>query len=445
MMKKLFFALTLGLFVQSASVLADDYLMWQLPSTKISLPVYVYEGGKQVAFIPSDSLQYFAGKYKAGSTNATYDLYYQTGEQWNGCTLVLKDGSVDNTKGITTCTGAVINPPGAKSNVYTTGFGAYAWSSVEAPSNPLATDYTNRKVKLVNNTTYPLIQVGESCSVKVGSNKAPSCQTNPIIATIANKSPNNTHVITVDKDGLNSSAFYMSAYCTASSVKKCGTSPTKAQCEKGTQGKTWVCTGGYFAGQTPYASKIEPTILTVTNGIPDGASNIDISAVDGYNTTVKLYPEQGAYCTYTVPPENSNVLGAGYYDTATPLAEINPPNGLEALCDSSSQLPAKYSGTISQWKLTKMDSAKKFEGCMSPCAYASKHKPKDKDRFCCTGSFDTPAACDAAAGDIGANTATYNSNVVSTFTHVYGFAYGDAGSDYACPPETNFIVEFVAP
>lgn len=451
-MKKTFLTLTLGLFCLAApiaQVVAQDYLMWQLPPTKISFPVYIYQGGNKIGFIPSDSLQYFAGEYTAGITNATYDLYYSSGTQWHGCKLVLKNGSVDNTRGNTTCTGAVINKPvnqnGALSNVYTTGFGAYAWPTTTAPSKPTKTDYNNRKVKLVNNTIHPFIQVGESCSASVGNNKAPSCQTNPIIATIANTNASNTHIITVDKDGLNSSAFYMSAYCAGIKAADCGTAPTTTQCAHGKPTKNWVCTGGYFVGQTPYASKIEPTILTVTNGVPDGASNVDISAVDGYNTTVKLYPESGEYCTYTVPPENSNVLGAGYYDATTPLAEINPSGGLKALCTKSSQLPAGYAGKVNAWNLLKTDTAEDFEGCLSPCAYAEKYSPVDAPRFCCKPPFHSPETCNATKDEIGANTSTYNTNVVSSFKNVYGFAYGDAGSDYACPPETNFVVEFISP
>lgn len=56
-----------------------DYLMWQLPDSGISLPVYVYQGGQQVAYIPSTSLQFFAGEYEKNATKGTWDLYYREG------------------------------------------------------------------------------------------------------------------------------------------------------------------------------------------------------------------------------------------------------------------------------------------------------------------------------------------------------------------------------
>ena len=56
-MKKTFLTLTLSLFCLAApiaQVVAQDYLMWQLPPTKISFPVYIYQGGNKIGFIPSD-------------------------------------------------------------------------------------------------------------------------------------------------------------------------------------------------------------------------------------------------------------------------------------------------------------------------------------------------------------------------------------------------------
>ncbi len=451
-MKRILFTLFIALIAGiagAATTAPPNYLMWQFPASGIVLPVYVYQNGAQTAYVPSNSLQYFAGVYAPKATNAEFHLYYQgTGGNWHGCTLTLKKGQVNGSK--TTCPGVVINPPvsqnGATSNVYTTAFGATAWPLAKtAPVNPVAHAYANRTITLTNNTKYPFIQVGESCSTSVGSNQAPSCQNTPIVATIAQGTP---YVVTVGTFGLNSSAFYLSSFCTAATAVLCGTAPTVAQCVAGTPPAGWVCTGGYFAGQSPYATKIEPTILSVANGIPAGASNVDVSAVDGYSVGVKLYPSPSQYCTYTVPPENSNVLGAGHYGATQPLAAVVPKKSgdLAALCAKSSQLPAGYTGKKMPWNLSKTDGSGNFAGCMSPCAYASANSPADAPQFCCTGSFNTPGTCDVAAGQVGANTSTYNTNIQSSpaFKNVYGFAYGDAGSDYACPPETNFVVEFVS-
>lgn len=452
-MKKIKIKLLLLLFI-SLSASSDDYLMWQLPGKGINLPVYIYQNNRQIDFIPSISLQYFAGKFTPNVTSTSYQLYYQQSNQWYGCTVAISAGSIDNKN--TTCSGAVITKPvsqnGATSNVYTLGFGANAWPTVSAEPTPkpVKTDYSKRTITIENNTDFQVIQIGESCSINNGSNSYPSCQNAPIIATIEK---GQSQVIKVAENGLNSAAFYLSSYCNASSVAKCGKAPTASECAStSTPPANWVCTGGYFAGQTPYATKIEPTILTVTNGIPDGASNIDVSAVDGFSIGVKLYPSSKQYCTYTVPPENSNVLGAGEYDAQSPLAQVKPQNNnsLKKLCKNSSQLPSGHSGTA--WDLTKNDSTGNFEGCMSPCAYATANVNSQGittdtvNKFCCIGNYNTPATCDMPAGVIGANNSTYNTNIQSSssFQNVYGFAYGDAGSDYACPPETNFVVEFIS-
>ncbi len=447
--------LLLLLFV-SLSASSDNYLMWQLPGKGISLPVYIYQNNKQIDFIPSISLQYFAGKFTPNVTSASYQLYYQQNNKWFGCTVAIKVGKIDNKN--TTCSGATITNPikqnGATSNVYTLGFGAKPWPVIPAAPTPqpAKTDYSNRTIAFENNTDFQMIQIGESCDTGNASNAPPSCQNSPIIASIEK---GKSHTISVGANGLNSAAFYLSSYCNASSVAKCGTAPTASQCASTptpTPPAHWVCTGGYFAGQTPYATKIEPTILTVKNGIPSGASNVDVSAVDGFSIGVKLYPASNEYCTYTVPPENSNVLGAGEYFAKSPLAQVKPQSSssLEQLCKSSSQLPKGHAGTA--WDLTKYDTAGDFQGCMSPCAYATANVNNSGitsdtvNKFCCIGSYNTPATCDMPTGVVGANNSTYNTNIQgsASFQNVYGFAYGDAGSDYACPPETNFIVEFIS-
>lgn len=319
-------------------------------------------------------------------------------------------------------------------------FGAQAWPSASEPSpTPTAPSYASRTITFENHTDYPIIQIGEACDTSTGKNSAPSCQNTPTRATILKDA---SYTVKVGVDGLDSAAFYLSSFCTADSAAACGNAPTKAQCDAGTPPAHWVCTGGYFDGETPYATKIEFTILTVTGGVPAGASNVDVSAVDGYAASVALYPK-GEYCTYTVPPENSNILGAGHYDSSAPLARLAPPAGssLEKLCGQSSQLPPNGSGTA--WDLSKKDSSGAFAGCMSPCAYAEAHGSPLADLFCCTGSYHSPDACVQGNGTLSASTSTYNRNVVGSFQNVYGFAFGDAGSDYACPPDTDFVVEFL--
>ena len=136
-------------------------------------------------------------------------------------------------------------------------------------------------------------------------------------------------------------------------------------------------------------------------------------------------------------------MGAGFYDTSVPLAKIFASaatiTNLNTLCTSSSQLPPGNGGTA--WAL----SVNNFTGCMSPCTYAQKNDPSQADMYCCTGAYNTPETCDATSGtEVAANTSTYVDNVYKNFKNVYPYAYGDAGSDYACEADKSYVVDFIA-
>lgn len=431
--------------------LADDattpknFLMWQLPGT-VNFPVYVYKGGVQSDYLYGQTQQAFLGGYPTGS-DGTYTLYYQlannstssasssatsSANTWVSCVLALKKGAVD---GNTTCPGVVINNPVAGSNVYTVAFGASSWPGNAIPVSPVNTDYGQRKITFKNNSAYAAIQIGMVCTKSVNPNN-PNCKNTQSLVKVTQG--NSADFFVDDKKaektyfpaGLNSYAFTVTAYQATSSA-------------------AWVKTGGYEAGGTPYATKIELTSAPVTTQqgaqFPQGATNFDVSAVDGYNISVKAYPAKATYCTYTVPPENSNILGAGYYSNNNSLGELSIS---ESLCLKSSQLPA--SNTSSQqtssagaWNLTVTDANKAFQGCMSPCTYAKANASTGQDMFCCAGSYGTPASCDQAPGQPGANNSTYVTNLTPPVSNrVYRFAYDDAIGDFACPAETDFIIEF---
>ncbi|MFP5213302.1 MAG: hypothetical protein ACLGPL_07970, partial [Acidobacteriota bacterium] len=139
------------------------YLMWALPASGISYPVYVYSNGVQVDYVYGPSQQAFVGPYDPVTTSGSYELYYQKNGAWRDCKMVMANGKIDATG--TTCPGAVINNPHDRSNVYTITTGALAWpASATPPVNPLKTDFGKRKITFVNNTQYDLIQVGEVCT-----------------------------------------------------------------------------------------------------------------------------------------------------------------------------------------------------------------------------------------------------------------------------------------
>lgn len=440
-------ALSANTNATESSTNPQNFLMWQLPDT-VNFPVYVYKGGAQSDYLYGQTQQAFLGGYPGGADGA-YTLYYQLASSgsnirsnsatnssvtitWASCVLALKSGAVDTSN--TTCPGVVINNPATGSNVYTVAFGASPWPGNAAPVNPVNTQYGNRKITFKNNSNYAALQIGMVCTKSVNPHN-PNCQNTQNLLQIAKGTSADFFVDNKKKEkkyfpaGLNSYAFTVTAYQSTSS-------------------SAWVNTGGYEAGGTPYATKIELTsepVITLQGAqFPQGATNFDVSAVDGYNISVKAYPANATYCTYTVPPENSNILGAGYYGESNSLGELTIS---ESLCLQSSQLPltansSQQSSSTGAWNLA-VTNAAHFQGCMSPCTYAKVNGNSEKDMFCCAGSFDTPATCDQPAGQLGANNSTYVTNLnPPASSRVYRFAYDDAIGDFACPAETDFIIEF---
>lgn len=404
-----------------------NFLMWQFPAS-LPFPVYVYQNGQQVGYIATPESQSFVGQYP---TNAQYTLYYKGPQNWHACTLSFQGTTVSGIQPAP-CPGVVINKPAsagaASSNVYTVAFGATPWlptisgSVPPPPVNPTAPNYASRSVTFTNKTTYPEIKISGSYCTSFAL-KCPKTAFKQIIST---KTP---YVFKVPLTGINSAAFYMTDYCAGN-------------CKSA---KSWVSTGGYGVGETPYATKIEFTFLPVNNGVPTGASNADISSVDGFNAAVRLAPASSTYCIYTVPPENSNLLGAGFYGSSQPLAKLvsTGAGSLQTMCAGSSQLYAGYKGARQPWPLS-VQSGGQFLGCRSPCSYSTKNGEQDMPQFCCAAPYDTPASCIVPSGTVGANTSTYVANILSSkqFQNVYPFGYGDAGSDYGCPAETSFVVTF---
>ncbi len=429
------------------NISSSNFLMWQLPNT-VNFPLYVYKSGVQSDYLYGQTQQAFLGGYPSGS-DGSYTLYYQPANSgssssfssatnsslannWVSCVLTLKKGAVDNSN--TTCPGVVINSPATNSNVYTLAFGASPWPGNSVPVSPVNQDYGKRKITFKNNSAYAAIQIGMVCTQSVNPNN-PKCQNTQSLLQVSKGASADFFVDDKKEEGenfpagLNSYAFTVTAYQTTSSA-------------------AWINTGGYEAGGTPYATKIEltsePVITQQGAQFPQGSTNFDVSAVDGYNISVKAYPAQPTYCTYTVPPENSNILGAGYYGESNSLGELNIS---ESLCLKSSQLPAitsssQQSSSTGAWNLA-VKNSNNFQGCMSPCTYAKVNGNSAQDMFCCAGSFNTPATCDQLPGQLGANNSTYVTNLnPPASSRVYRFAYDDAIGDFACPAETDFIIEF---
>ncbi len=416
----------------------NNYLMWQFPNN-VSYPIYVYSGNAQVGYIYGATQQAFFGVYDPASTTANRTLYYQSGTTWYGCTLAIQNGSVSASS--STCPGAVINPPvnqnGAQSNVYTVAFGASAWpTSSSGPSpTPTAPNYAaHRRWHFSNKTSYYAIRIGMVCTQSVNPD-ANNCNTEENLFEVYQGQPMtfviDDPVTTGTMPGLTSYGFHVSAF-------------------KKTQNGKWHSTGGYGVGQQPYASKLEATTLAIPldsngNPIPKGPTNVDLSLVDGYNFNIRLSPTAPVICTYTVPPENSNVLGAGTYGPGSPLAQLNL-GSLKSNCSQSSQFPPGAQGA-NAWNLSVKSKTGAFAGCMSPCSYATKTfgaSSSAANTFCCTGAYATPSSCGVGSPPTtqAAPNSTYVTNLVPPVSqNAYRFAYDDAIGDFSCPAETSFKAE----
>lgn len=443
MKNKMILSALTGLFFASTIFANTDknYIMLGWPAASSAYPIYpvtVYKEKtngalKQIAYVPDNNQKIFLDQYDS-NTSGTYKLYYSSVEGkgalvWHACSIVLANGQV--VFSATTCPG-VVKPSqqSTGSNVYVLSFGSsnVEWGNpVSAPyPYPKATQYADRKIIFKNNTKYPMIQIGESyCPVFT----APGQQCPNAMKTLNFRQivRGKSATLTIGDAGLNSAAFFVTGY-----QKKSG---------------KWIDTGGYGNGENAYATKIELTVqpaITDEKGVKSAvASNLDVSAVDGFNVGVMVYPASHQYCTYTAGAENSGILGAGYFSRGNPLASLisTKQKTLRDLCLQSSQLPSD-ADPQNAWNLMHFSKSGDFVGCYSPCTYA-KANNLDQDtinQFCCpAGSqYGTPGTCLAPVN------MSYTGNLHQHSRHLYAFSYDDANGDFGCPGDADFVVEFIS-
>lgn len=421
------FGVSLGLLCSNAY--ATDYIMLNLPSHMVSAfpryPVYVYEtnshGKKhQIDFITGSVQPAFIGKYIPNKTSRNYTLYYADESRgmllWSDCAIALNDGSIDQSH--TTCPNVGLTQL-ANSNVYSLGVGANQhWVTPVAEPEPIPhqTFYHNRSVIFTNDTKYNMIQIGESCN---GVENA-LCQTTSNMTRIVK---GESYTLPIGGNPLNSAAFYVSAFQEADG--------------------TWVNTGGHHTNDPQaYATLFEVTFQPVIknrHGIEKAAeTNVDVSAKDGFNFAINVYPETPAYCTYTKTINSIGYMQAGHYSQENAMAKLIPTTAmsLNQLCASSSQLPV---GKKKGWNLAVL-SDNHFAGCYSPCSYAKANKLDSAtiDAYCCAGPNDLPSTCPAPA------TASYTTNMHQFSKHVYAYAYDDTNADLSCDASSSLIVDFVS-
>ncbi len=415
------------------------------PVPAVNYPVYVYQAQAgqftQIAISNATAQVPILGEYVSGQTNAAYYLYYSMGgNQWAACRIVLSSGSVNNQQ--TTCPGVVINPPpkkdGNSSNIWSIAFQT-PWPTpnwVNAPMSPTTPPNPNnpyakpqpglRTITFYNNTPYSSITIGETCTPPTQPAKSSYvvCQTGTV-ATIAKKA---SQTFKIDNKGLSSARFYVTEYVSASGAT--------------------VKTGDELTAY-PYATLAEFTWNSIDSL---SQTNLDTSAVDGFNFGIKIYPTPSGYCTYTIG-EIVGVSEAGLYNAQSPMASLTPApgNSLQDLCQAASQSNLTVDGFTFNLNLPITSGKGDFKGCYSPKTLTYKMNvegnlgPNGVDianKYGCAGSYNTATTCDAV------NPGASNSNYVNVLTHntkhVYTFPYSDSGADMSCPVLTNFTVEFTS-
>lgn len=411
------------------------FVMLTVPSTgPVNYPVYVFtqnpDGSQtQYGVYFFSGQQFFLAQYSATLTQ-TYNLYYQDNNKtWRGCTLSLTNGQL--TGG--TCPGATFSldpatASGTAQGVYNLSMGAQVWPRAKVAPTVIPPTYQPRTITFTNKTKYPTIWLTESCTQQVSPfcpNVASACQNTT--TAIQQGQP---YVLTIDQNGLCSANFYISAYQDGSQQISTGGSGSAAYA-------TLFETTTYPLTLAPNTNPPTPgyPVAGVTPVVGIGTATYDVSAATGFNFGMTVYPATPQYCTLTIGGENTQALGAGYYNEQNPLNSLVPTTGLsfEDLCKKSSQNPP---GTSSDaWDLSVVDNAGKFFGCYSLCQYATVNNIGNADQYCCTGNYNQPSTCTAPPAS------SYVINLANNSQHIYSFPYNDYVGTQTCSGLTNVNVD----
>uniref|UniRef100_A0A0E0M2Y5 Thaumatin-like protein n=1 Tax=Oryza punctata TaxID=4537 RepID=A0A0E0M2Y5_ORYPU len=161
-------------------------------------------------------------------------------------------------------------------------------------------------------------------------------------------------------------------------------------CQTGDCGGRMECRG---AGATPPA-----TLFEVTLGKGGGEDFYDVSLVDGYNLPVVAIPRA----------QQGTAAAAAACNTTGCMADLNRscPRELQVDCGG---------GAIA---------------CRSAC------EAFGQDRYCCSGEYGTPAACQPTA---------YSAIFKSACPRAYSYAYDDSTSTFTCKAAYDYTIAFCLP
>lgn len=372
--------------------------------------------------------------YQTNGQQATFALYQGTTGNWRSCKFTV-DANGDLVNADTNCIGAV-KTNNSTDTVTMISFSAAGFTSstlTPPPSANQTVTVPDRTLTFINDTNYQAVCL--NTQAKYNNPAVNKCTDTTNGDNILKHGDANKLVVTVPPLGLISGAAAVTGYQTADG--------------------TWVNTGQYVNTQDPsnapiYASKMEWTIFptqpttsmtnttvgdTITNHTI-GMTNIDVSAVDGYNIGVELTSSQGVVCSTASYDAQGNVLPAEFNFYTGTLSKI-PKTGftLAGLCPAPAENNFPYS-------ITDPDTGT-FVGCLSECSYQKILHGVDSDaaqQACCAGNYATSTQCTQSTNSRGQSHAQlpYVMNLENGAERVYSWAYDDVQGDFSCDPAASY-------
>jgi hypothetical protein len=345
-----------------------------------------------------------------GGAHSYYKLWQNTGTPsspvWRTCQLgILANGAVATDR-TNTCVGPVKMTGASSAQVSQINMGAAMFPTPRSrifptPSPHKYNDIPTRTISFENTTSDTDI-----CMSRDARFNHTLCSGNKVMRINANAK----YVYSIAKNGDNANAQVFG-------VKNTG---------NGT-GTAWKKTG---SAPTPYSNLLEWNMYPVgamSKSTPPnktdhtiGASIIDISLVDGFNTGVRLIPTEDIVCAVSKTEGGPNIFNL--YPAGRPMASF-PTSSLTKIKDIC---PIGYEAGQS--------------GCFSQCALANQKnliRPNQEqiDKNCCTGEYDIYSSCYPAI------TRNYINAVTNHSQGVYAWAYNDYRGTFTCQADASFIYE----
>jgi hypothetical protein len=362
--------------------------------------------------------------------------YFQSNEgSWYSCKLsITADGAVDS--GSTTCTGATKLAQQSSSTVSVIALGAGFWMASQSGSAPTPApskfNFTRtRTISFVNNTRYTAICLNSSDTF----NDMPTGKcTGPGDIKVLSGKP---YTIKVPSGGYNSAAWFITGYRKSGKWFNSGRDPN------GNVYSLVLETTMYPSGTKCYPTSQQPLFpLSAFSGLPGGSraiaggncsdytvgvTNIDVSAVNGYNFGVTAYPSRPAVCGHSEHGSEGIPYSVfSLYSASTnPMSRLpaqNSGQSLSSICPSDQTVATQAGGA-------------QFQGCYSACTYANLTRDPDADMICCSGDYSSYSSCTSSLDH---STLPYVSNMDSYSKNVYSWAYDDNNGDFSCDPSASF-------